>query len=163
MFISNEELLKASIQIEREGKVFYSELCNYIDDPTTKEFLQVMATEEAIHEEQFKKILDEKNDRAYGWENQQNLRELLDNKFKTDIFPPINKIMDQASKLQGVGQALDFAVEAEKVSAEFYSLLGDACDEIDIKTQLVQLEKAEKEHLDRVKSLAKHYAPKCDS
>jgi len=31
---------------------------------------------------------------------------------------------------------------------------------IDIKTQLVQLEKAEKEHLDRVKSLSKHYAPK---
>ncbi len=121
-----------------------------------------MDKEEAIHEEQFKKILDEKNDRAYGWENQQNLRELLDNKFKTDIFPPIKKIMDQAPKLQGVGQALDFAVEAEKVSAEFYSLLGDACDEIDIKTQLVQLEKAEKEHLDRVKSLAKHYAPKCE-
>jgi len=56
MFISNEELLKASIQIEREGKVFYSELCNHIDDPATKEFLQVMAKEEAIHEEQFKKI-----------------------------------------------------------------------------------------------------------
>ena len=35
--------------------------------------------------ETFKKILDEKSDRAYGWENQQNLRELLDNKFKTDI------------------------------------------------------------------------------
>ena len=160
MFISNEELLKASIQIEREGKVFYSELCNYIDDPTTKEFLQVMATEEAIHEEQFKKILDEKNDRAYGWENQQNLRELLDNKFKTDIFPSIDKIMDQTSKIKGIEQALDFAIEAEKVSAEFYTLLGDACDEIDIKTQLVQLEEAEKEHLDRVKSLSKHYAPK---
>jgi hypothetical protein len=27
---------------------------------------------------------------------------------------------------------------------------------------LVQLEKAEKEHLDRVKSLAKQYAPKCE-
>ncbi len=162
MFISNEELLKASIQIEREGKFFYTELCDHIDDPATKEFLRVMATEEALHEEQFKKILYEKNDRAYGWENQQNLREFLDNKFKTDIFPPINKIMDQASNLQGVGQALDFAVEAEKVSAEFYNLLGDACDEIDIKTKLVQLEKAEKEHLDRVKSLAKQYAPKCE-
>ena len=159
MFISNEELLKASIQIEREGKVFYSELCNYIDDSTTKEFLQVMAKEEAIHEEQFKKILDEKSDRAYGWENQQNLRELLDNKFKTDIFPPINEIMERSSKLQGVEQALGFAIEAEKVSAEFYGLLGDACDEINVKTQLVQLEKIENEHLDRVKLLSKSYAP----
>jgi len=95
-------------------------------------------------------------------ENQQNLRELLDNKFKTDIFPSIDKIMDQTSKIKGIEQALDFAIEAEKVSAEFYTLLGDACDEIDIKTQLVQLEEAEKEHLDRVKSLSKHYAPKCE-
>lgn len=160
MFISNEELLKASIQIEREGKFFYTELCGHIDDPAAKEFLRALATEEALHEEQFKKILKEKNDRAYGWENKQNLREFLDNKFKTDVFPPINKIMDQTSNLQGIGQALDFAVEAEKVSAEFYNLLGDACDEIDVKTKLVQLEKAEKEHLDRVKSLAKEYAPK---
>jgi rubrerythrin len=160
MFISNEELLKASIQIEREGKVFYSELCNYIDDSTTKEFLQAMAKEEAIHEEQFKRILEEKSDQAYGWENQQNLRELLDNKFKTDIFPPINEIMGQSSKFQGIEQALGFAIEAEKVSAEFYGLLGDACDEINVKTQLVQLEKVENEHLDRVKLLSKSYAPK---
>ena len=159
MFISNEELLKASIQIEREGKIFYSELCNYIDDPRTKDFLKVMSNEEAMHEEQFKKILDDKSEQTYGWENQQNLRELLDNKFKTDIFPPINEIMERSSKLQGVEQALGFAIEAEKVSAEFYGLLGDACDEINVKTQLVQLEKIENEHLDRVKLLSKSYSP----
>ena len=56
MFISNEELLKASIQIEREGKFFYSELCDHIDDPATKEFLQVMATEEAIQKSSLRKF-----------------------------------------------------------------------------------------------------------
>ena len=48
---------------------------------------------------------------------------------------------------------------SEKVDLILYI---NKCDEIDIKTKLVQLEKAEKEHLDRVKSLAKQYAPKCE-
>ena len=160
MIVSNQKLLEASIQIERAGKAFYAELSKYVKDPTAREFLKVMAQEEALHEEQFKELLAEKGDKEYGWEEEQKIRDLIDNQFKTDIFPPVDEIMSHVSEMEGIEKALEFAFEAEKVSAEFYGLLGEACEDIDIKTQLIKLEKAESEHLQKVEFLAERYRNK---
>jgi rubrerythrin len=160
MIISNQELLDASIQIERTGKAFYAELSKYVKDTTAREFLKVMAQEEALHEEQFKEILATKGDDQYGWEKEQKVRTLIDNKLKTDIFPSIEGIMSHLSEMEGIKKALDFATEAEKVSAEFYELLGDACENIDIKTQLIKLEQAENEHLKKIKFLGERFKNK---
>jgi len=160
MVISNKELLEISTKIERDGKLFYVELSKHVEDPTVKEFLQVMAKEEALHEVQFKQMLDEKGEQIYGWENQQGLRDLIDNEFQTDIFPPVDEVMEQSSKLKGLERALDFAVEAEKVAGEFYGLLIEMCNNIEVKTMLVLLEKAEHEHLQRVLTLRKEFLNK---
>ena len=160
MIVSNQELLEASIQIERAGKAFYAELSKYVKDSTAREFLKVMAQEEALHEEQFKEILAEKGDEQYGWEKEEKVRNLIDNQFKTDIFPSIEGIMSHVSEMEGIKKALDFATEAEKISAEFYGLLGEACEDIDIKTQLIKLEQAESEHLKKVEFLGERFKNK---
>jgi len=160
MIISNKELLRISTKIEQEGKHFYAELSTHMTDPTVKEFLQVMAKEEAQHEIQFKEMLDAKGEQVYGWEDDKGLRDIIDNRFQTDVFPPIGEIMEQASKLESIEKALEFALEAEKVSAEFYGLLGDICNNIEVKTLLVLLEKAEHEHLGRVQSLREEFLKK---
>ena len=59
MIISNLELLEISIKIEREGARFYSELSGKVKDTIAKEFLIQMAKEEASHENQFIKIIEE--------------------------------------------------------------------------------------------------------
>jgi len=141
-------------------QAFYAELSKYMEDPTVKEFLQVMAKEEALHEIQFKEILEQKGDDIYGWEDHPELRGLIDKDFLTDIFPSVDGIMEQASKLKGLEKALDFAVEAEKVAAEFYGLLAEMCNNIEVKTMLVLLEKAEHEHLQKVLSLRKEFLNK---
>lgn len=153
MVISNKELLGISIQIERDGRLFYTELSKHVEDPTVKEFLQVMANEEALHELQFKQMLEEKGEQIYGWENHQGLRDLMNKEFKTDIFPSIDEIMEQVPKFTGIEKALDFAVEAETVAGEFYGLLIQMCNNIEVKTLLVLLEKAEHEHLLKIRSL----------
>ena len=56
MDITNEELLAVSTKIEREGKVFYSELAKHVEDEAVKDFLNVMSREEAQHEKQFHKL-----------------------------------------------------------------------------------------------------------
>ncbi|HAK38224.1 MAG: ferritin family protein [Nitrospinaceae bacterium] len=160
MVISNKELLGISTRIERDGRLFYAELSKYAEDPTLKEFLQIMAKEEALHEIQFKEILEQKGDDVYGWEDHPGLRDLIDKEFLTDIFPSVDGIMEQASKLKGLEKALDFAVEAEKVAAEFYGLLAEMCNNIEVKTMLVLLEKAEHEHLQKVLSLRKEFLNK---
>ena len=102
MIVSNQELLEASTQIERAGKAFYAELSKYVKDPTAREFLKVMAQEEALHEEQFKELLADSGDKEFGWEGEQKLRDLIDDQFTTDIFPPVDEIMSHVSEMEGI-------------------------------------------------------------
>lgn len=157
MDIDNNELLVLSTKIEGEGKDFYAALATHIDDPEVKEFLLLMAREEANHEAQFRKLLDEKGDSQYGWEKDPNLRSLLNTHFQTDIFPKVDEIFEQLPEFQGINKALNFAVDAEKISCEFYGLLQESCTDIETKTFMVLLEKIEQEHLERVELLRKRY------
>ncbi len=157
MNIENKELLVLSTKIEGEGKDFYNALAEHMDDPEVKEFLLLMAREEASHEIQFRKLLDEKGASQYGWENDPNLRNLINTHFQTDIFPRVDEIFKELPKFQGINKALDFAIEAEKISCEFYGLLQESCRDIETKTFMVLLEKIEQEHLERVELLRERY------
>ncbi len=120
MDISNEELLRLSTKIERDGETFYIELAKHVPDPEVKEFLLAMAKEEANHEMQFMRMLKEKGDQQYGWETDSSLRALIDAQYQTDIFPQLDEIFEQMPRFEGIQKAIEFAIEAEKISAEFY-------------------------------------------
>ena len=136
---------------------FYNALAGHITDPEVKEFLLLMAREEGNHEIQFKKLLDEKGDNHYGWENDPNLRELIDTHYQTDIFPKLEDVIEHLPGYDGIKKAIESAIEAEKVSCEFYGLLQQACTNIESKTLLVLLEKVEQEHLERVEKIKERY------
>jgi len=149
--ITNSELLELSIKIEREGQRFYAQLAKHVDDPKVQEFLNLMIKEEAAHEIHFKKLLE--TDKDHGWENDEDLQKLVKEHFQTDIFPPLDETLSQLPHFEGIEKAFDFAIEAEKVSIEFYRILGNACNDFELKTNMVMLEKAEIEHLNVVETL----------
>lgn len=148
--ITDREILELSLKMEREGQAFYSGLVQYIEDPITKKFVQQMHREEIQHEKIFKVLLERKGDQLYGWEDKKELQEFVNENFKADIFPPLEEIIQEDSKLESLHKAVDFAVEAEMVAAEFYSLLGEFCDNMEAKTAILLLEKAEREHVKEV-------------
>ena len=152
MNITNKELLGISLKIERDGKRFYSELAENITDKKVSEFFRLMAQEEALHENQFKQIIESNDIIRYGWEEDLTLRNFIDKEFKTDIFPPTKEVLNQLKKIGGINKALDLAMDAERIVGEFFRLLHNSCDDIEIKTLLTILEKAEHEHLERVRS-----------
>ena len=148
--ITDKEILELSLKMEREGQAFYEGLSQYIQDPDLKAFVQQMHKEEIQHEKLFKAMLGKKGDQLYGWEDKKELHDFIDENFKTDIFPPLNDVIQDGSKFDNLQKAVDFAIEAEMVSAEFYSLLGDFCDNLEAKTALLLLEKAERDHVKEV-------------
>ncbi|MBT3922154.1 MAG: ferritin family protein [Nitrospina sp.] len=152
MDITNQELLEISLKIEREGKRFYSEMADSVSDPKVKDFFWLMSREEALHEKQFKRIFESKGHQRNGWENDSTLREFIDKEFQTDIFPPIHEVVQQLPTIGGIEKALDFAMDAERIVGEFFRLLHNSCNDIEIKTLLTVLEKSESEHLERVKA-----------
>ena len=157
MNITNLELLGISLKIERDGKRFYSELAEKVTDPKVSEFFQIMAKEEALHENQFKNLIESKNIDRYGWESDIMLRKFIDKEFKTDIFPSTKEVIDMLPKTGGIEKALELAMNAERIVGEFFRLLHNSCDDIEIKTLLTILEKSEYEHLERVKSFKSRY------
>lgn len=151
--ITNQEILEISLKIEREGARFYHELAKHISDTQINNFLIHMAKEEGDHEKQFKKVLAEKGGKPYGWEKNEEFRHLVDDIFQTDIFPKLEEVFNLLPKFEALQKAIDFAIEAERVSAEFYSLLGQNCENAEAKTALILLEKEELQHLNYVQSL----------
>ncbi len=148
--ITDKEILELSIKMEREGQFFYNSLSQQVEDPAIKSFLQAMHKEEIQHEKIFKTMLELKGNQPYGWEDKKELHDFIDEHFKTDIFPQLEEIIDDTCKFESLQKAVDFAVEAEMVSAEFYSLLGDYCDNLEAKTALLLLEQAENDHIKQV-------------
>jgi len=153
MVVTNSELLELSIKIEREGQRFYNQLIKHVDDLKVKEFLKLMVKEEAAHEIHFKKMLETEGD--CGWENDEDLKKLIEESFQTDIFPPLEETLSQLPRFEGLEKAFDFAIEAENVAVEFYRILGKACSDFELKTNMLLLEKAELEHCKLVETLKK--------
>jgi rubrerythrin len=153
MVVTNSELLELAVKIEREGQRFYTQLAEHVDDPRVQEFLNLMIKEEAAHEIHFKKMLETDSD--FGWETDKDLKKLIMDSFQTDIFPSLDDTLSELPRFEGIEKAFDYAIEAEKVAAEFYRILGDACNDIELKTNMVLLEKAELEHCNVVEALKK--------
>ncbi len=148
--ITDNEILALSLRMEREGQAFYEGLSKHLKDPSLKAFVQQMHKEEVQHEKLFKVMLGEKGDQLYGWEDKKELHDFIDEYFKNDIFPALEDIIQDDSRFKDLEKAVDFAIEAEMVSAEFYSLLGEFCDNLEAKTALLLLEKAERDHIKEV-------------
>jgi rubrerythrin len=148
--ITAKEILELSLRMEREGQAFYNGLSQYVQDPMVKTFVQKMHKEEIQHEKLFRAMLEKKGEKHYGWEDKKELYDFIHEHFKTDIFPSLEDIIQEDSKFESLQKAVDFAVEAEMIAAEFYSLLGDFCEDLETKTSILLLEQAENEHVKQV-------------
>jgi rubrerythrin len=148
--ITDKEILELSLKMEREGQAFYERLSQHTQDSTVKNFAQQMHKEEVQHEKLFRTMLERKGEQPYGWENKKELQDFILEYFNNDIFPPLEDIIPEDAKFETLQKAVDFAIEAEMVSAEFYSLLSDFCDNLEAKTALLLLEKAERDHIKEI-------------
>lgn len=86
--ISDQVILEIALKIEREGHLFYKQLSKIIPAADVRQFMDHMAAEEIGHEQQFKKMLEIKSEKPYGWEDKPDVQEMVLKIFQTDIFPP---------------------------------------------------------------------------
>lgn len=149
----NKELFAIFIKMEQEGKEFYKELASYISDPVVKEFLLFMSTDEARHENKFKEILKKKEDLKYCWEDNPTFRDLLDKHLKEGFFPKLDAILEHLPRFEGLQKALEFALESEERSVEFFSTLSKCCDDFETKNLLIELKSEEKAHCEYILKL----------
>lgn len=148
--ISDRDVLELSLRIEQQGQDFYEKLAQVVPNPVVREFVEQMQKEEVQHEKIFQNMLETKGDSLYGWEKKKDLQDFIDTHLRTEIFPSLEEVLEGESRFEDLQKAVDFALEAEMISAEFYSMLGEYCDNLEAKTSLALLEQAENEHLKQV-------------
>jgi rubrerythrin len=157
MEIKNEELRNICVKFEEEGRVFYKELAKHVSEPMIQDFLIIISKEEAKHKEYFKKFLDEKGDRKYGWEDKPDLHKLVDKNFKQDLFPKLDWDLEKFEGDEVIKIALGFAKKYEELSIELYATLIKNCDDLETKALLADLECEEKVHLYYIQRLIENF------
>jgi len=150
--ISGLDILKIALKKEADERRFYTDLANHVADPQVQEFLYLMAHESNHHEIEIKKLLGGNGFRTDIRIKENEIGKLVDHHFQTDIFPTGDVISKMAPEFKGVREVLDFAIEVEKVAAEFYKLLGQYCEKPLAKAALILLEKIELEHAEKIES-----------
>ncbi|MDP7552529.1 MAG: ferritin family protein [Nitrospinaceae bacterium] len=158
--ITRLKVLEISLMKEADEKRFYTALAKHVADPEVREFLNLMADETTHHEAAIKKLLEGNGTKADSWTNEYTIGDFVKTHFQTDIFPTGDDISKMAPKFKGVQEVLDFALEVEKVAAEFYKLLGEHCKRPSTKMALILLEKIELEHVEKIKSFKKKISEK---
>ncbi|MGV7222577.1 MAG: ferritin-like domain-containing protein [Nitrospinales bacterium] len=155
--ITDKDILEIALKIERDGKAFYKGLSNHVSNSEVKSFLEAMSKEESLHETQLKILFEEKGNKIFDSENNDSLNEFIKTNFQTDIFPDIEEIFSTNKEFESLERAINFAIDAENTSKEFYRILGEYCDDFEAKTALIILEKAESEHLKRVLEIKENF------
>jgi len=153
MEINNKELRNICVKTEEEAQVFYKELANLVSEPVIKNYLLIISKEEAKQEKLFKKILEEKGNRKYGWEDKPDLHKLVEKNCEQVLLPKLNEILEKFSGGEGIKIALKFAKKYEELSIEFYATLIKNCDDWNTKALLIDLESEEKAHLCYIQQL----------
>lgn len=153
MQIENRELLEISTHLEETVQKVYEGLSRRIDHPIIRNYLRLMARDEAHHEKHFEEILNAGGGRHYGWEDSRRLRGLVDHQIKQDLFPKLDRLATSLDDSPDIAQALAVCLQCEEVAVEFYGLLRAACREVETKSVLIEMESEEKSHRDYVEAL----------
>ncbi len=145
-------VLEIFLMKEADEKCFYITLAKHVSDPEVRSFLNLMAYESTQHEVDIKKLLGTNEVKRGYRTNTTAPSSFIKEHFQTDIFPTGNDIPEIAPEFEGTRELLDFSLETELVTAEFYKLLSEHCEKISAKQALLLLEKTELERAEKIKS-----------
>lgn len=160
MEIASQELLEVSTEMEEKVQELYRGLAARIEDPVVKNYLLLMARDEAHHEKHFEEMLGTKESRHCGWNHSKQLRQLIDTKIQKDLFPLIDQMLERMHHSPDIRQGLEVCLKCEVLAVEFYGLMRASCDDVETKSVLIELESEEKSHRDFIQALLDHWEEK---
>lgn len=143
------EILELGMKLEKNGEAFYREAVRSLPDPSLKPLLEWLIDEEMKHQKWFNR----KKDALMSGAEEFSMGEGAD--FLQDIMGDQSFSLKEAdlSKIQGVNDLLELALEFEKDSILFYEMIKSLI--IDDKTlgQLNEIIDEENHHIERLEAL----------
>jgi rubrerythrin len=132
--------VELAVQTEQIGKKFYEELSQKFEsEKEVHEIFTQLASDEKVHENQFKALLEKlTGDDKIAEKHQDYIKAAsVSDFFQTDAF-------DNITKIDSAGQALNRAFNFEKTTLLYYEALRDVLGD---SQELNQIIEAEKKHM----------------
>lgn len=115
---SGFEVMRAAIEIEKQGHLFYTALSRQVQDPQTQALFARLADDEVQHLKTLAELLERFRDNAF-WENEEDYLPYLRRFHAETVFPTLEQVK-AAEAEHPEARALELAIEAENNFAEYF-------------------------------------------
>jgi len=121
---SGFEVIRAAMEVEKQGRRFYSALSTRAQGELTREIFAMLAQDESAHLRMLETMLEQYQDGAF-WENEELFLPYL-NRFSAEQVFPAEAALEKVLSLPDVDcRVLDLAIDAERKFAEYFRLAAE--------------------------------------
>ena len=150
-----KEILDLAIQIERNGRAFYNEMGNLVQDPELKEIYELLAKEEMKHIDEFNRLKEGlKGDRPDYSKEPEEFTLYLDVLADEHVFKADGSGEEMAREASGKVGGLEIGIQFEKDSILFFGELYQLIIEKE-RSVIHRLIQEEKKHLKKLSDMKK--------
>lgn len=144
-YFSGFEVIRAAMEVEKNGHRFYSAMVEKAQTELTKEIFTWLAQDEVQHLLTLENLAEKYQEGAF-WEDEEQFLPYL-NRFKTEeIFPDPARLDGVLTGAESDLVALDLAIEAEEKFAAYFDLAARSAKAADGKEAFSWLASEEERH-----------------
>ncbi|OHB30430.1 MAG: hypothetical protein A2X84_11360 [Desulfuromonadaceae bacterium GWC2_58_13] len=118
---SGFEVIRAAMEVEKQGRQFYSILSTKARNELVREIFSLLAQDEIAHLKTLESMVSKYQDGAF-WENEELFLPYLRRFSSERVFPSVERIEELLKSGKDDLQFLELAIEAEEKFADFFRL-----------------------------------------
>jgi len=151
---SATDIVEIAIEIEKNGRTFYTEFSKKLKEEKTKDFFLYMSEEEVEHEKKFKEILSSVMKHEPCESYPQDYFAYFNAIAQDCIFNDAQELKERFSRVESARGAIDFSIGIEKDSILIYESMKKMVPDKD-KPLIEEIISQEKEHVLKLWNLRK--------
>jgi rubrerythrin len=147
---SGFEVIRAAMEVEKQGRDFYSTLSTRARNELTREIFSLLAKDEIDHLKTLENMGKKYQDGAF-WENEELFLPYLRRFSSERLFPSAEQVEELLQSNQADVQSLELAIAAEEKFAEYFRLAAEHSKTVDGKEAFTWLAGEEERHAKTLK------------
>ncbi len=156
---SGFEVIRAAMEVEKNGHRFYSTMSTRAKDPLIRELFTWLAQDEVGHLNTLEKLAPKYSDGSF-WADEEFFLPYLQRFSESEIFPSAERL-EEVLKEEGADlKALDLAIEAEEKFADYFEAAAQNAVHPDGKEAFSWLAEEEVRHAQVLRERQAILAPK---
>lgn len=147
------EVFKIALNIEENGRIFYTAAAARTDNEAVKKIFQELGEEEIKHKERFTELMKDLPGAATGstvWDPDNEIDQYLKMMADMHVFNQASDVEAMVEKLEGPEAALKLAMQFEKDSIIFFAEMQGLAESQEGRDNIGKLVKEEQSHLKRL-------------